>query len=94
MKDNRFLKRLHKKAKNGLRGWPLATIALYGHGKKPAEIDCQNAINLKGFLTGFRQGRRRGEIQCRVVRGAARRAGLPAGGQSYMMLMAAFRASG
>ena len=30
MKDNRFLKRLRKKAKKGLRGWPLATIAFYG----------------------------------------------------------------
>lgn len=28
--DNRFLKRLHKKAKRGARGWPLATIAFYG----------------------------------------------------------------
>ena len=28
--DNRFLKRLRKKAKKGLRGWPLATIAFYG----------------------------------------------------------------
>jgi hypothetical protein len=27
MTDNRFLKRLRKKAKKGLRGWPLATIA-------------------------------------------------------------------
>jgi hypothetical protein len=30
MTDNRFLKRLRKKAKKGLRGWPLATIAFYG----------------------------------------------------------------
>jgi hypothetical protein len=30
MRDNRFLKRLRKKAKKGLRGWPLATIAFYG----------------------------------------------------------------
>jgi len=29
MKD-RFLKRLRKKARRGLRGWPLATIAFYG----------------------------------------------------------------
>ena len=28
--DDRFLKRLRKKAKKGLRGWPVATIALYG----------------------------------------------------------------
>jgi hypothetical protein len=28
--EDRFLKRLHKKAKKGLRGWPLATIAFYG----------------------------------------------------------------
>jgi hypothetical protein len=30
MRDNRFLKRLRKKTKKGLRGWPLATIAFYG----------------------------------------------------------------
>ena len=29
MKD-RFLKRLRKKAKKGMRGWPMATIAYYG----------------------------------------------------------------
>jgi hypothetical protein len=28
--EDRFLKRLRKKAKKGLRGWPLATIAFYG----------------------------------------------------------------
>ena len=28
--DDRFLKRLRKKAKKGLRGWPAATIAFYG----------------------------------------------------------------
>ena len=30
MMDDRFLKRLRKKAKKGLRGWPAATIAFYG----------------------------------------------------------------
>jgi hypothetical protein len=30
MKDERYLKRLHKKAKKGMRGWPLATVAFYG----------------------------------------------------------------
>jgi hypothetical protein len=30
MTDNIFLKRLRKKAKKGMRGWPLATIAFYG----------------------------------------------------------------
>ena len=29
MKD-RFLKRLRKKAKKGMRGWPVATVAFYG----------------------------------------------------------------
>ena len=29
MKD-RFLKRLRKKARKGMRGWPAATIAFYG----------------------------------------------------------------
>ena len=30
MVEDRFLKRLRKKAKKGLRGWPIATIAFYG----------------------------------------------------------------
>src|SRR6516165_10604779 len=28
--EDRFLKRLHKKARKGMRGWPVATIAFYG----------------------------------------------------------------
>ena len=28
--QDRFLKRLRKKAKKGMRGWPVATIAFYG----------------------------------------------------------------
>src|SRR5215470_8997996 len=30
MLEDRFLKRLSKKARRGLRGWPVATIAFYG----------------------------------------------------------------
>ena len=30
MMENRSLKRLRKKARKGLRGWPIATIAFYG----------------------------------------------------------------
>jgi hypothetical protein len=30
MTEERFLKRLRKNARKGLRGWPIATIALYG----------------------------------------------------------------
>ena len=30
MVEDRFLKRLRKKARKGLRGWPIATIAFYG----------------------------------------------------------------
>jgi hypothetical protein len=30
MMDDRFLKRLRKKARKGHRGWPIATIAFYG----------------------------------------------------------------
>jgi hypothetical protein len=30
MMEDRFLKRLRKKARKGLRGWPVATIAFYG----------------------------------------------------------------
>ncbi len=28
--DDKYLKRLHKKAKKGRRGWPMATVAYYG----------------------------------------------------------------
>src|SRR6058998_3216879 len=28
--EDRFLRRLRKKARKGLRGWPIATIAFYG----------------------------------------------------------------
>jgi hypothetical protein len=30
MMEDRSLKRLHKKARKGMRGWPVATIAFYG----------------------------------------------------------------
>jgi hypothetical protein len=30
MIEDRFLKRLRKKARKGLRGWPIATVAFYG----------------------------------------------------------------
>ena len=30
MMEDRFLKRLRKKARKGLRGWPMATVAFYG----------------------------------------------------------------
>src|SRR5438477_330658 len=30
MLEDRFVKRLRKKARKGLRGWPIATIAFYG----------------------------------------------------------------
>jgi hypothetical protein len=30
MMEDRFLKRLRKKASNGMRGWPMATMAFYG----------------------------------------------------------------
>jgi hypothetical protein len=30
MLEDRFLKRLNKKARKGMRGWPVATIAFYG----------------------------------------------------------------
>ena len=30
MTEDRSLKRLHKKARKGMRGWPVATIAFYG----------------------------------------------------------------
>src|SRR6202140_4504870 len=30
MMEDRFIKRLRKKTRKGLRGWPIATIAFYG----------------------------------------------------------------
>src|SRR5436309_15894283 len=30
MMEDRFLKHLRKKARKGLRGWPIATVAFYG----------------------------------------------------------------
>ena len=30
MAEDRFLKRLRKRARKGLRGWPIATVAFYG----------------------------------------------------------------
>ena len=30
MPEDRFLKRLHKKSRKGMRGWPVATVAFYG----------------------------------------------------------------
>ena len=30
MPEDRFLKRLGKKARKGMRGWPIATISFYG----------------------------------------------------------------
>ena len=34
--EERFLKRLRKKARRGMRGWPVATIAFYGPNLKLA----------------------------------------------------------
>jgi len=36
MSEDRFLKRLRKKAKKGMRGWPAATIAFYGPNRDRA----------------------------------------------------------
>jgi len=36
MVENRFLKRLRKKARKGLRGWPIATVAFYGPNLRQA----------------------------------------------------------
>src|SRR4249920_207406 len=36
MMEDRFLKRLRKKARKGLRGWPIATIAFYGPNLRQA----------------------------------------------------------
>jgi hypothetical protein len=36
MMEDRFLKRLRKKARKGLRGWPIATVAFYGPNLRQA----------------------------------------------------------
>src|SRR5262249_42016114 len=49
MIEDRFLKRLRKKARKGLRGWPIATIAFYGPNLSRAAkitvgiVPCENA---------------------------------------------------
>jgi len=43
MVEDRFLKRLRKKARKGLRGWPIATIAFYGPNLHQAtKTACRN----------------------------------------------------
>jgi hypothetical protein len=39
--DDKFIKRLHKKAKKGRRGWPLATVAFYGR-----DLDHASKVNV------------------------------------------------
>ncbi len=34
--EDRYLKRLRKKARKGLRGWPIATVAFYGPNQSQA----------------------------------------------------------
>jgi hypothetical protein len=36
LRNEQYLKRLRKKAKKGMRGWPAATIALYGPNLRQA----------------------------------------------------------
>src|SRR5438477_2703323 len=36
MVEDRFLKRLRKKARKGMRGWPIATVAFYGPNLRQA----------------------------------------------------------
>ena len=50
MTDNRFLKRLRKKAKKGLRGWPLATIAFYGPNLSQATKTVVGIIPSEGLM--------------------------------------------
>jgi hypothetical protein len=40
MMEDRFLKRLRKKARKGVRGWPIATIAFYGSNLSLDEGHC------------------------------------------------------
>jgi hypothetical protein len=57
MLEDRFFKRLRKKARKGLRGWPIATIAFYGpnltQATKVAVGICHPRIrNRRRYTTG------------------------------------------
>ena len=57
MVEHRFLKRLRKKARKGLRGWPIATIAFYGPNlsqatKVAVSIVPSENTELKSYATG------------------------------------------
>jgi hypothetical protein len=47
--DDKYLKRLHKKAKKGRRGWPLATVAYYGR-----DLDHASCVSV-GIMPAFAQ---------------------------------------
>ena len=57
--ENRFLKRLRKKAKKGLRGWPIATIAFYGPNLSQATkvtvgiVPSENAEELRDWKVDY-----------------------------------------
>src|SRR5271166_4314041 len=68
MVEDRFLKRLRKKARKGLQGWPIATVAFYGpnlsQATKVAVGACHDealcgSLNLEADAsTGFHRSRR------------------------------------
>ena len=66
MLKDRFLKRLGKKARKGLRGWPIATIAFYGPNLSQATkiavgiVPSENASVEDGAMAGrFHQSKAR-----------------------------------
>ncbi len=56
--QDRFLKRLRKKAKSGLRGWPVATIAFYGPNLSRASKVAVGIIAYEGAESEMRCWRR------------------------------------
>jgi hypothetical protein len=48
MMEDRFLKRLRKKARKGLRGWPIATVPFYGPNLSQAtKVSWHRAIRVR-----------------------------------------------
>jgi hypothetical protein len=55
MVEDRFLKRLRKKGRKGLRGWPIGTVAFYGPNLSQAcGCDCILLLCV-GFLSEISQ---------------------------------------
>jgi hypothetical protein len=64
-REDRFLTRLRKKARRGLRGWPLATIAFYGPNLSQAtKVTVGIVLSENGEVTELRDWKvDRGDIR-------------------------------